>query len=202
MTARARSSISSPASQPLQRGYNVIAVDGPGQASALIEHGLTLRPDWENVIAPMIDHLIERPEVDPDRIAVIGLSLGAHLAPRAASARAASRRVYRRLRQLRPLRRGARADATAARTRAARRQALGAARDPPAPSSDRRQTDGRVGVPPRDARPRCREPAGIPRLPACVHACRTRSANHVPDAGSATPKMTTSAPPHRNSSTP
>jgi pimeloyl-ACP methyl ester carboxylesterase len=70
----------------LRRGYNVLAVDGPGQGSALIEHGLTLRADWENVIAPIIDHLIARPEVDPGRIAVIGLSLGAHLAPRAASA--------------------------------------------------------------------------------------------------------------------
>jgi len=69
----------------LQRGYNVLAVDGPGQGSALIEHGMTLRADWENVIAPMVDHLIGRPEVDPGRIAVIGLSLGAHLAPRAAS---------------------------------------------------------------------------------------------------------------------
>ena len=70
----------------LHRGYNVLAVDGPGQGSALIEHGLTLRVDWENVIARIIDQLITRPEVDPERIAVIGLSLGAHLAPRAASA--------------------------------------------------------------------------------------------------------------------
>jgi alpha-beta hydrolase superfamily lysophospholipase len=69
----------------LQRGYNVLAVDGPGQGSALLERGLTLRADWENVIAPMIDHLLMRSEVDPDRIAVIGLSLGGHLAPRAAS---------------------------------------------------------------------------------------------------------------------
>ena len=69
----------------LHRGYNVLAVDGPGQGSALIEHGLTLRPDWENVIAAMIEHLITRREVDADRIAVIGLSLGARLAPRAAS---------------------------------------------------------------------------------------------------------------------
>ena len=69
----------------LQRGYNVLAVDGPGQGSALIEHGLTLRVDWENVIAAMIDDLVARPEVDSDRIAVIGLSLGAYLAPRAAS---------------------------------------------------------------------------------------------------------------------
>ncbi len=69
----------------LKRGYNVLAVDGPGQGSALLEHGLPLRADWENVIAPMIDHLTTRAEVDPDRIAAIGLSLGGHLAPRAAS---------------------------------------------------------------------------------------------------------------------
>jgi pimeloyl-ACP methyl ester carboxylesterase len=69
----------------LQRGYNVLAVDGPGQGSALIDRGLTLRADWENVVGALIDHLVARPEVDPDRIAVIGLSLGAHLAPRAAS---------------------------------------------------------------------------------------------------------------------
>jgi alpha-beta hydrolase superfamily lysophospholipase len=69
----------------LNRGYNVLAIDGPGQGSALIDHGLTLRADWENVISAIIDDLLTRPEVDPERIAVIGLSLGAHLAPRAAS---------------------------------------------------------------------------------------------------------------------
>jgi alpha-beta hydrolase superfamily lysophospholipase len=69
----------------VQRGYNVLAVDGPGQGSALIEHGLTLRPDWEHVVGAMIDYLQSRSDVDPARIAVIGLSLGAHLAPRAAS---------------------------------------------------------------------------------------------------------------------
>lgn len=69
----------------LQRGYNVLAVDGPGQGSALIEHGLKLRPDWEHVVGAMIDYLESRSDVDPARIAVIGLSLGAHLAPRAAS---------------------------------------------------------------------------------------------------------------------
>ena len=45
----------------LQRGYNVLAVDGPGQGSALLDHGLTLRVDWENVIAAMIDDLVARP---------------------------------------------------------------------------------------------------------------------------------------------
>ena len=70
----------------LARGYHVLAFDGPGQGSALLQQGLVLRPDWENVITPVLDHTRTRTDVDTDRIALIGLSLGAHLAPRAASA--------------------------------------------------------------------------------------------------------------------
>jgi alpha-beta hydrolase superfamily lysophospholipase len=70
----------------LARGYNVLAFDGPGQGGALIEHGLTLRADWENVVTPVLDFALRRPDVDPDRVALIGLSLGAHLGPRACSA--------------------------------------------------------------------------------------------------------------------
>jgi alpha-beta hydrolase superfamily lysophospholipase len=70
----------------LARGYNVLAFDGPGQGAALLQQGLVLRPDWEAVVTPVVDYALTRPEVDPERIALIGLSLGAHLAPRAASA--------------------------------------------------------------------------------------------------------------------
>ena len=70
----------------LERGYNVLAFDGPGQGSMIIDHGVPLRPDWENVITPAVDYLLARPDVDPDRIALIGLSLGGYLAPRAATA--------------------------------------------------------------------------------------------------------------------
>lgn len=70
----------------LARGYHVLAFDGPGQGAALIQQGLVLRPDWDQVIGPVVDHAVTRPEVDPERIALVGLSLGAHLAPRAASA--------------------------------------------------------------------------------------------------------------------
>ena len=69
----------------LDRGYDVLAFDGPGQGSVLVEQGVHLRPDWENVITPVVDWLLERPSVDPDRVALIGLSLGGYLAPRAAS---------------------------------------------------------------------------------------------------------------------
>jgi dienelactone hydrolase len=70
----------------LARGYNVLAFDGPGQGAALVEQGLVMRPDWAAVITPVVDYLLTRPDVDPARIALIGLSLGGYLAPRAASA--------------------------------------------------------------------------------------------------------------------
>ena len=70
----------------LERGYNVLAFDGPGQGAMIIDRGVPLRPDWENVITPVVDYLLTRPEVDPARIVLIGLSFGGYLAPRAATA--------------------------------------------------------------------------------------------------------------------
>lgn len=69
----------------LDRGYDVLAFDGPGQGSVLIEQGVPLRPDWENILPTVVDWLLEKPGVDPERIALIGWSLGGYLAPRAAS---------------------------------------------------------------------------------------------------------------------
>jgi len=70
----------------LGRGYNVLAFDGPGQGAMIIDHGVAFRPDWENVVTPVLDYLQARPDVDPERIALIGLSFGGYLAPRAATA--------------------------------------------------------------------------------------------------------------------
>ena len=70
----------------LARGYHVLAFDGPGQGAALLQQGLVMRPDWDAVITPVVDYLLARPEVDAARIALMGLSLGGYLAPRAASA--------------------------------------------------------------------------------------------------------------------
>ena len=70
----------------LARGYNVLAFDGPGQGRVLTEQRLAIRPDWETVVSAVLDYALLRDEVDADRVALIGLSLGAHLAPRAASA--------------------------------------------------------------------------------------------------------------------
>ena len=67
------------------RGYTCLVFDGPGQGAALIEDGLVFRPDWESVIRPVVDFAVGRPEVDPARIAILGISFGGYLAPRAAS---------------------------------------------------------------------------------------------------------------------
>jgi pimeloyl-ACP methyl ester carboxylesterase len=69
----------------VRRGYNCLTFDGPGQGRVLIKQGLVMRPDWENVIRPVVDYVLARPEVDPRRVALIGWSFGGYLAPRAAS---------------------------------------------------------------------------------------------------------------------
>ncbi|MEO6116403.1 MAG: alpha/beta fold hydrolase, partial [Pseudolysinimonas sp.] len=69
----------------LERGYNVLAFDGPGQGAMIIDRGVPFRPDWENVITPVMDFTLGLPAVDPTRIAVMGLSFGGYLAPRAAT---------------------------------------------------------------------------------------------------------------------
>ena len=68
-----------------RRGYHCLFFDGPGQGELLIENNVHLRPDWENVVAPVVDFALQLKEVDPKRIALMGWSLGGYLAPRAAS---------------------------------------------------------------------------------------------------------------------
>jgi len=69
----------------LRRGYNVLAFDGPGQGAPLRQQGLYFRPDWEAVVTPAVDLALSLSEVDNDRIALIGMSMGGYLAGRAAA---------------------------------------------------------------------------------------------------------------------
>jgi dienelactone hydrolase len=68
-----------------RRGYHCLMFDGPGQGAMLFEQGVRMRPDWENVIQPVVDFALALPIVDPQRIVLSGWSLGGYLAPRAAS---------------------------------------------------------------------------------------------------------------------
>ena len=69
----------------LARGYNCLVFEGPGQGSVIRCQHLPFRPDWENVVTPVLDYVLTRPEIDPQRIALLGKSLGGLLAPRAAA---------------------------------------------------------------------------------------------------------------------
>ncbi|WP_042374802.1 alpha/beta hydrolase family protein [Streptacidiphilus neutrinimicus] len=69
----------------LRRGYNVLAYDGPGQGAALREQHLVFRPDWEAVVTPVVDYALTRPQIDPDRLVLMGYSLGGYLTARAAA---------------------------------------------------------------------------------------------------------------------
>jgi hypothetical protein len=60
----------------LNRGYNVLIFDGPGQGGALVMQKLPMRADWENVVTPVVDYLLTRPDVDAARIALYGGSFG------------------------------------------------------------------------------------------------------------------------------
>jgi hypothetical protein len=64
-------------------GYHWMTFDGPGQQAPLFELGITCRPDWEAVLTPVLDTLIARADVDPERIAAIGIDHGAYLLTRA-----------------------------------------------------------------------------------------------------------------------
>lgn len=68
----------------LRRGYDVLLFDGPGQGRALIDQGLTMRPDWETVVSAVLDWLWTQPGVDRDRVALLGWSFGGYLALRGA----------------------------------------------------------------------------------------------------------------------
>ncbi|MEV8524345.1 alpha/beta hydrolase [Streptomyces sp. NPDC052000] len=73
------------AAAALRRGYNVLAYDGPGQGAVLREQQMVFRPDWEAVVTPVVDYTLTRPEIAPDRLALLGYSLGGYLTARAAA---------------------------------------------------------------------------------------------------------------------
>lgn len=66
-----------------KRGYNCLIFEGPGQGEVIGVQDIPFRHDWEKVVTPVVDHALTYPEVDPERIAIIGYSMGGYLVPRA-----------------------------------------------------------------------------------------------------------------------
>jgi hypothetical protein len=71
------------ASEALQRGWNAFVFDGPGQQSMLFERGVPFRYDWEAVLTPVIDALVQRPDVDASALTGYGISQGGYWIARA-----------------------------------------------------------------------------------------------------------------------
>ncbi|KAM0455286.1 hypothetical protein ACHAO4_004164 [Trichoderma viride] len=69
----------------LDRGWNFITYEGPGQPTVRRQQGLGFIHNWWEVVTPVVDYLTKRHDVDTDRIALIGVSFGGTLAPLAAS---------------------------------------------------------------------------------------------------------------------
>ncbi|MFF4293967.1 alpha/beta hydrolase family protein [Streptomyces vinaceus] len=69
----------------LERGWNALVYDGPGQGQLLFVDRVVFTPTWERVVTPLVDWLTARSDVDPAKIALTGLSMAGDLAPRAAA---------------------------------------------------------------------------------------------------------------------
>ena len=67
-----------------QRGYNALLVDMPGQGATAFA-GMHHRYDVEVPMGAVLDYLEDRPDVDPNRVAAYGLSLGGYIVLRSVS---------------------------------------------------------------------------------------------------------------------
>jgi dipeptidyl aminopeptidase/acylaminoacyl peptidase len=69
----------------LERGLDVLSIEGPGQGGALFLRGMTATHDFEKPVAAFIDAVSKKQGIVSDKIAIIGRSMGGYLAPRVAA---------------------------------------------------------------------------------------------------------------------
>jgi dienelactone hydrolase len=68
-----------------RRGFNTLAIDGPGQGEALRLRNIYARHDYEAPGSAAYEFVARRPDVDPKRVVVMGYSFGGYYAPRIAA---------------------------------------------------------------------------------------------------------------------
>lgn len=69
----------------IKRGIHALTFDGPGQGMALRLQDLKFRPDFGNVLGPVIDFAQKQEEVDSEQIGAMGMSFGGFLVARGAA---------------------------------------------------------------------------------------------------------------------
>lgn len=69
----------------VQRGMNVLSMDGPGQGTSNMRKIRVTDDNYQRAGAAVIDWLVEQPEVDASRIGVSGISMGSYWGMRIAA---------------------------------------------------------------------------------------------------------------------
>lgn len=69
----------------VKRGISCLVMDGPGTGEAIRFRGYYLRHDYEVAGSACVNWLERRPDVDPQRIGIVAISLGGYYAPRCAA---------------------------------------------------------------------------------------------------------------------
>lgn len=75
----------------LERGYNLILYEGPGQPSVLHTQNQGFIHDWEKAVTPIVDYVAAEQQkgnlgfIDFQKIGLLGMSMGGYLAARAAA---------------------------------------------------------------------------------------------------------------------
>ena len=67
------------------RGWNTLAIDGPGQGESLRLRGLHARHDYEVPGTAAYEYVAARREVDPQKVVIMGYSFGGYYAARIAA---------------------------------------------------------------------------------------------------------------------
>ncbi len=68
----------------IEEGYNIMMFEGPGQAAMChLCPDRPFMPDFEKPVGAAVDYALSRPDVDSDRLALLGISLGGYFAARA-----------------------------------------------------------------------------------------------------------------------
>ncbi|HZT63884.1 MAG TPA: alpha/beta fold hydrolase [Burkholderiales bacterium] len=68
-----------------RRGFNTLAIDGPGQGETLRLRKIYARHDYEAAGTAAYEFVARRPDVDPKKAVIMGYSFGGYYAPRIAA---------------------------------------------------------------------------------------------------------------------